>query len=274
MMMAMKKVLKEAVISLSEKYGFDKEEALLYIMPAVSKGRPANGVKRVVNKKEMVEDVIDKCFNEILSESDSTSNQSSSESETESEKPKKKTAPNKAKAATVAEPVVVAEAVVVAEEKPKKKAAARKAKTVEPVAVAEPVVVAEEKPKKAAATKKAKAATVAEPEVVAEKPKKKKASEKTKAEPEAVDAAAVTEPVKKTEVKELEEEALGDDEEGTAVKEWVWEENGLTYLKSCDNNCDEDSCNCSGAVYDTTSEEQVGTWTGAALVGYPNVSEE
>ena len=60
MMKAMKKCVEEMVEQLSVKYKFDKAEALEYIMPAgeTVRGRPTKQKKKVVNKTEMVEDVI------------------------------------------------------------------------------------------------------------------------------------------------------------------------------------------------------------------------
>ena len=59
-MKAMTKVVEEYVEKLSVKYNFDKAEALEYIMPAgeTTRGRPTKQKKKVVNKTEMVEDVI------------------------------------------------------------------------------------------------------------------------------------------------------------------------------------------------------------------------
>jgi hypothetical protein len=56
---------------------------------------------------------------------------------------------------------------------------------------------------------------------------------------------------------------LEDDDEGTAVKEWT--HNSRSYLKSCENNCEEDDCNCSGVVYDAETQDQIGTWNGKTL---------
>ena len=59
-MKSMVKQVEDLVIQLSEKYGFDKAEALEFIMPAgeAVRGRPSKPKKKVVNKTEMVEDVI------------------------------------------------------------------------------------------------------------------------------------------------------------------------------------------------------------------------
>ena len=59
-MKSMVKQVEDLVIQLSEKYGFDKAEALEFIMPAGEsvRGRPSKPKKKVINKTEMVEDII------------------------------------------------------------------------------------------------------------------------------------------------------------------------------------------------------------------------
>ena len=55
-----------------------------------------------------------------------------------------------------------------------------------------------------------------------------------------------------------------EEDEGTDVKEWT--HNSRSYLKSCESNCDEDDCNCSGVVYNEETQDQIGTWNGKFLV--------
>ena len=157
-------------------------------------------------------------------------------------------------------PAVVEPATVVVVEdapKEKKKAAPKKKQADAPVtaqvAVVEPapaVVVMEDTPKEkkkaAPKNKKADASAVVEPapapavvEVVLEKKKE---------EPLAV-------------VEEMEE--LEEEEEGTAVKEWIY--GSRQYLKSCETNCDADECDCAGVVYEVDTQEQCGTWDGKIL---------
>ncbi len=155
---------------------------------------------------------------------------------------------------------------------PKKKKAEAEAAVVEAVAVvaqAEPVTVASEGglkgdtplKKKAAPKKKAEAvvAVVEAPKpvpvVVVEAPK------------------PVVAPVGLTGVSLAEEGgALGgspptsSDEESTAVKGWICKETGKAYLKSCDDNCEEDDCECCGTVYDEETQDQIGHWDGTTIV--------
>ena len=175
-------------------------------------------------------------------------------------KEKKKAAPKKKKAeaeVAVAAPAVAAPAVTetVAEVK-------ADAPVTEPVAVVEAVAPVKEK-KKAAPKKKADAArkvAAGKPEEVVEAPKPV-VVEAPKPAPE-TKAAAPSGGVKGVSplaVSPLEE----DDDEGTAVKEWT--HNSRSYLKSCENNCEEDDCNCSGVVYDAETQDQIGTWNGKTL---------
>ena len=172
--------------------------------------------------------------------------------------------------APVTETVAVVEAAPVKEKKKaapkKKKAEVAVAAVAEPVAaVAEPVAVVEAaliKEKKKAAPKKKADAPVAARKVAAGKPEevveapKPVVVEAPKPAPE-TKAAAPSGGVKG--VSPLEE----DDDEGTAVKEWT--HNSRSYLKSCENNCEEDDCNCSGVVYDAETQDQIGTWNGKTL---------
>ena len=208
----------------------------------------------------------------------------------EAPKEKKKAAPKKKKAeAPVTEVAVVAQAepVTVAseggvkgdtplvEEAPKeKKKAAPKKKAEAPVT--EVAVVAQTKP-----------VTVAVAAVVEEAPKeKKKAAPKKKAEapvvvveapkPAAVrsgydwpkelseeEVSADEEPAEKTAVGD--EEDTPSDEDSTSVAEWTCKKDGKTYLKSCEDNCGEDTCDCAGEVYDAESQEVIGHWNGVTI---------
>ena len=140
--------------------------------------------------------------------------------------------------APVTEPVAVVEAAPLTEKKkaaPKKKAdAARKVAAGKPEEVPAPVV---EAPK----------AVVEAPKAVVEAPKP---APETK-------AAAPSGGLKG--VSPLEEE----DDEGIAVKEWT--HNSRSYLKSCENNCDAEDCDCSGVVYDEDTQDQIGAWNGNTL---------
>ena len=140
--------------------------------------------------------------------------------------------------APVTEPVAVVEAAPLTEKKkaaPKKKAdAARKVAAGKPEEVPAPVV---EAPK----------AVVEAPKPVVEAPKP---APETKAAAPSGGLEGVS---------PLEEE----DDEGTAVKEWT--HNSRSYLKSCENNCEEDDCDCSGVVYDEETQDQIGTWNGNTL---------
>ena len=55
------------------------------------------------------------------------------------------------------------------------------------------------------------------------------------------------------------------------VKEWLHE--GTTYYKTCNNDCEEEECDCSGVVYDMETQEPISTWTGSALVALPGQEE-
>ena len=352
-MKAMSKCVEEMVQQLSAKYGFDKAEALEFIMPAgeAVRGRPSKPKKKVVNKTEMVEDVIKTIMEEggAPAREASLSNPAvdaeaviaqaeavivASEGGLKGETPlKKKAAPRKKKVdASVTEAVVVetavveavtevqaqAEPVIVAVDAPKekKKAAPRKKKAEAPAVVvetavveavvevqaqAEPVTVAavveapKEKKKAAPKKKKAEAEAVvaqAEPVTVAadasegglkgDAPLKKKAAPKKKAEapvvvveaPKPVVVVEAAKPVvSPLELSADEEEggALGgspptpSDDESTSVSEWTCKNDGKTYLKSCEDNCGKDTCDCSGVVYDAESQDMIGHWNGATI---------
>ena len=192
----------------------------------------------------------------------------------EAPKEKKKAAPKKKKAeaevavVAQAEPVTVAAVVVEDAPKEKKKAAPKKKKAeaeaavVEVVAQAEPVTVAAvveapKEKKKAAPKKKAEA-----PVVVVEAPK-----------PVVVVEAA--KPVVSPLELSADEEEGGDlggspptpseDDESTSVAEWTCKKDGKTYLKSCEDNCGEDTCDCAGEVYDPESQEVIGHWNGETI---------
>jgi len=203
----------------------------------------------------------------------------------EAPKEKKKAAPRKKKAeAPVTEAVVAqAEPVTVASEEGvkgdaplKKKAAPKKKKAEAPAVVVEAAVV-----EAVAVVAQAEAVTVAsEGGLKGDTPLKKKAAPKNKKEktpePQAQEApkpapkpapvaAPVVAPVAAPEELEEEEVIVSDeDDEGTAVKEWTC--SNRNYLKSCENNCDEENCNCPGVVYDVESQEQIGTWNGTCWV--------
>ena len=368
MMKAMTKCVEEMVLQLSTKYGFDKAEALEFIMPAgeTVRGRPSKPKKKVVNKTEMVEDVIMSIMEgELAHVADApVTNVAQAEPVIVAavvETPlKKKAAPKKKKAeATVVEAVALvapdtvaaliavestdvaqAEPVIVTSEsgvtaytveegektakavaalmeatkedaKQKKKAAPKKKKAEAEavVAQAEPVTVAAEggvkgdaplveeapKEKKKAAPKKKKAeaevAFVAQAEpvtvaavVVEEAPKeKKKAAPKKKAEapvvvveaPKPVVVMEAPKPVVSPLELSADEEEGGDlggspptpseDDESTSVAEWTCKKDGKTYLKSCEDNCGEDTCDCAGEVYDAESQEVIGHWNGETI---------
>ena len=237
MMKAMKKCVEEYVEQLSVKYKFDKAEALEYIMPAgeTVRGRPTKAKKKVVNKTEMVEDVI----KTLMEEGGNPLSNPALNAEAVAV-----TAP------AVAEPVAevkadapVTETVAVVEAAPvkeKKKAAPKKKKAEAEVAA-----------RKVAAGKQEEVVEAPKP-VVVEAPK-------PAPETKAAAPSGGVKGVSPLAVSSLEE----DDDEGTAVKEWT--HNSRSYLKSCENNCEEDDCNCSGVVYDAETQDQIGTWNGKTL---------
>ena len=145
--------------------------------------------------------------------------------------------------APVTEPVAVVEAAPLTEKKkaaPKKKAdAARKVAAGKPEEVPAPVVEA--------------------PKAVVEAPKPVVEAPKPAPETKATAPSGGLKGVSPLAVSPLEEE----DDEGTAVKEWT--HNSRSYLKSCENNCEEDDCDCSGVVYDEETQDQIGTWNGNTL---------
>ena len=278
-MKAMTKSVEEMVSLLGDKYGFDKAEAFEFIMPGgeITRGRPSKPKKKVVNKTEMVEDVIKTIMEGAPQEAEAVPAQ--------------------------AEPVIVAAVVEAAKEK--KKAAPRKKKAeaavVEVAAVAaepEPVIVAvaaatEEKAdapegglkgdaplKKKAAPKKKADAPVAARKVAAGKPDAVVEAPKAVVEAPKPAPKAVVEELSEEEVEEEEEEvnvvaevspvglksvAPESDEESTDVKEWTWEVTGETYLKCCDNNCDILNCDCTGVVYSVHTQEPIGRWNGTMI---------
>jgi outer membrane biosynthesis protein TonB len=227
------------VEKLSERYGFDKADALAYIRSdaalepleaeaaveaTTGRGRPEKKVKKVVNKSEMVEETIAA----VLAEP-------AVSAEVIAEKPKKKVTPKKKAEAPVIteekkEEVVVAEVV---EEKPKKKVTPKK-KADAPVVVEEKKE--EEKPKKKVAEKKkAVVESLVAEAVVAAPPK-----------------AVVVAPPKAVVVADLEltEEELEEDEDD--AHETVTYDGKEYYLKLDDET-----------IYDKTTQEYVGTWNAA-----------
>jgi hypothetical protein len=220
----------------------------------------------------------------------------------EAPKEKKKAAPKKKKAeaeaatevAVVAQAAPVTVAAVVEAPKEKKKAAPKKKKAeaeaateVAVVAQAAPVTVASEGglkgdtplKKKAAPKKKAEAPVAArkvaagkpEPEpvpvVVVEAPKPVVAQGGLAGVSPAEEVSADEEPAEETvpsAVGECEGDAPSDDE-STSVTEWTCKKDGKTYLKSCEDNCGEDTCDCAGEVYDPESQEVIGHWNGVTI---------
>ena len=288
MMKAMKKCVEEYVEQLSVKYKFDKAEALEYIMPAgeTVRGRPTKQKKKVVNKTEMVEDVIKTLMEEggnplsnpvLNAEAVAVAAPAVAEPVTEPVavieaapvKEKKKPAPKKKKAE--AEVAVAAPAVAVAAVTETVAEVKADAPVTEPVAVVEAAPLTEKK--KAAPKKKADAArkvaagkpeevpapVVEAPKAVVEAPKPVVEAPKPAPETKAAAPSGGLKGVSPLAVSPLEE----DDDEGTAVKEWT--HNSRSYLKSCENNCEEDDCNCSGVVYDAETNDQIGTWNGKTL---------
>ena len=95
---------------------------------------------------------------------------------------------------------------------------------------------------------------------------KKKAAAKPKKE-------KTPEPVPEVIIEELiVEEISPDEEEELKVKSWNHE--GTDYYKACDGDCEdeEDNCECTGVVYDTVTQDPVGTWNGTEIV--PLAEEE
>ena len=196
----------------------------------------------------------------------------------EAPKEKKKAAPKKKKAeaeavVAQAEPVTVAadasEGGLKGDAPLKKKAAPKKKKAEAEavVAQAEPVTVA---------------ADASEGGLKGDAPLKKKAAPKKKAEapvvvveaPKPVVVVEAAKPVvSPLELSADEEEggALGgspptpSDDESTSVSEWTCKNDGKTYLKSCEDNCGKDTCDCSGVVYDAESQDMIGHWNGATI---------
>ena len=113
MMKAMTKSVEEMVSLLGDKYGFDKAEALEFIMPGgeITRGRPSKPKKKVVNKTEMVEDVIKTIMEGAPQEAEAVPAQAEPvivAAVVEAPKEKKKAAPKKKKAeATVVEAVAL-----------------------------------------------------------------------------------------------------------------------------------------------------------------------
>ena len=228
MMKAMTKSVEEMVSLLGEKYGFDKAEALEFIMPGgeITRGRPSKPKKKVVNKTEMVEDVIKTIMEQgvapiTLAEPNAVvaavaeEKADAPEGGLKGDAPlKKKAAPKKKKADAAEATVVEAVALVVPETVAALialESTVDKAQT-EPIIVAAVVEAPKEKKKAAPKKKKAEAAVVevaavaAEPEpvivavaaateekaVVEAAPIKKKAApRKKKADAPVVEVAAV-----------------------------------------------------------------------------------
>ena len=192
MMKAMTKSVEEMVSLLGDKYGFDKAEALEFIMPGgeITRGRPSKPKKKVVNKTEMVEDVIKTIMEGAPQEAEAVPAQAEPvivAAVVEAPKEKKKAAPKKKKAeATVVEAVALVAPDTVA-------ALIAVESTNE--AQAEPVIVASESGVTAYTVeegeKTAKAvAALMEATKEDAKQKKKAAPKKKKAEAEAVVAQA------------------------------------------------------------------------------------
>ena len=204
-MKAMTKVVEEYVEQLSTKYNFDKAEALEFIMPAgeTTRGRPSKPKKKVVNKTEMVEDVIKTIMEEggagainveavpAQAEPVTVAAEGGLKGDAplvEAPKEKKKAAPKKKKVVEEVAVAAVTETVAavtevkadapVAEAAPiKKKAAPKKKKVVEVVEVAAAPVVAAVTETVAAVTEVKADAPVTEAAPIKKKaaPKKKKA---------------------------------------------------------------------------------------------------
>lgn len=283
LMKVVKKYETETVTKLSVKYGFDAAEALAYLHPAEeekARGRPEKK-KRVVNKEQMVTDVIQS----LLADAEKATVVAETAeviavaevAEVIAVEKKKVT---KKKATVVAEAAVVVAEVAVAATPEKKKVTKKKAPVV--VEEAAPVVTEPTTEKKKVVTKKkspAPAEEAAAPVVAEPSTEKKKVVTKKKAAvveeatavvvvPEPV-VVVVAEPVKKVAEpvveKELEAEAATeeDDDDETTATEWTHE--GVVYYKMCDNRCGKDNCSCTGAVYNKETQDCVGTWNGTDL---------
>ena len=232
MMKAMTKSVEEMVSLLGEKYGFDKAEALEFIMPGgeITRGRPSKPKKKVVNKTEMVEDVIKTIMEQgvapiTLAEPNAVVAAVAEEKADAPEGGLKGDAPLKKKAA------------------PKKKAdAARKVAAGKPDAVVEVPKAVVEAPKPA-------------PKAVVEELSEEEVEEEEETEGGLTEVSPVG----------LKSVAPESDEESTDVKKWTWEVTGETYLKCCDNNCDILNCDCTGVVYSVHTQEPIGRWNGVLL---------
>ena len=287
----MEKVMKnygeEVVRKLSTKYKFDYEEGMKAIEEEdeeMNRGRPTKTVKKVVNKVEMVEDVISTLLKDVT--------QTPEPGPTKKRAPAKKKTPE-ATSVETATGEVAAPGTAVAPEK-KKRAPAKK-KTPEPttvVATAEagvlPVVatatatevvapvteVAPEKKKRAPAKKKtpeptavtAEAAVlpvvatatveVAAPAVVAPvtevKEKKKKSEKKKEKTPEPVVVATPVVEEKELVAETIDTEDEGE-EEGFEVEPFNYK--GIDYLLGDDK-----------LVYSVETNEHVGSWDGEKVI--------
>ena len=266
----------EVVKTLSEKYGFVLEEALLFLKVKEEevedkRGRPAKKTKKVVSKEQMVDAVVMECLTEPhenlkkdLSDGSVGLKETKSDVETKSDGKKKK----------VKQAVAVAVAVAVSDEKKAEKAAKEEAKAAKEQAKAakEQEKAAKEQAKAAkeqekAAKEQAKAAAK-EQQTKGEKkpraPKKNKAdATETETTTEVVAVAVAVavekkEKVKKTKVgefalknqepeKEKEKEKEKEEEEEDEHEEFEFE--GIVYYKTPDN-----------VLFDTKTLEQVGTW--------------
>ena len=282
MMKAMTKSVEEMVSLLGDKYGFDKAEALEFIMPGgeITRGRPSKPKKKVVNKTEMVEDVIKTIMEGAPQEAEAVPAQAEPvivAAVVEAPKEKKKAAPRKKKADAVVvevaavaaepEPVIVAVAAATEEKASveaapiKKKAAPKKkadAPVVEVATVAAVVAVAavpEEKAdapegglngdaplKKKAAPKKKADAPVAARKVAAGKP------DAVVEAPKAVVEAP--KPAPKAVVEELSEEEVEEEEEEVNVVAEV----SPVGLKSVAPESDEESTDVKEWTWEVTGE--------------------
>ena len=313
---AVEKYVATVVERLSTQYNFDAAEALAFLKPTAEekgRGRPGKQVKKVVNKSEMVEEVI----TELLSVEDLQTAGHAVVTEENTPAPvvvepvvaeKKKVTKKKVVAAppslldevlteetTAAVPVTVApvkkKIVITAEEKLAKEAAkaaekeaerlakeaeketARLAKEAEKElakkakeAEKEAAKLAKEAEKKLAPKKKSPSPAPAETEpVLAAVPKKKKVV----AAPVEVVATPVVIVQPAAPAAELESEEMG--EEGAAK---LWTYKTVDYYKSCDNNCEVLNCMCTGAVYDSETQEPIGMWDGTNIVAQSDSEED
>ena len=277
LMKVVKKFETETVTKLSTKYGFDLAEALAYLHPAEeekARGRPEKK-KRVVNKEQMVTDVIQSLLADAEKEKvvaeDAEVVAVAEVIAVEKKKVTKKKAPVVTEAAVEAAKEVAPVVTEPSTEK-KKVVTKKKAAVVEEaaavVAVAEPATE-----KKKAVTKKKSPAPAEEVAPVVTEPstEKKKVVTKKKA-PVAEEAPAVVvvpEPVKKVAEpvveKELEAEAATEEEDDDETTATEWTHEGVVYYKMCDNRCGKDNCTCTGAVYNKETQDCVGTWNGTEL---------